>query len=241
MERPSLILPKKRLRFSSEKMRPGIIVKLSPLNIIKKMNDQEIEKISNYMSKYPGEYFKLEYWKEALAKGLLLDSTAEALRLYWMNSQAKPEIRTEFAVRVSVDREFKPQARRLDEGSQDDLVVLNAQGLRKVFKARDLEGRFLQCGFDEKFADLVRLCGKVTKRSYGEGEVAKLLMRFAGNAKDLVFYLIDSSCKTTGKILYNDCCNLAKCKISFEDFVSVYVECNGVITAIYNYYAAYKT
>ena len=241
MERPSLILPKKRLRFSSEKMRPGIIVKLSALNVIKKMNEQEADKVSNYMSKYPGEYFKVEYWREALANGLLVDATPEALRLGWMNSQTRPEIRTEFTVRVSVDREFKPQAPKADEESPDDLVVTNCQGTRKVFRVKELETRFLQCGLDEKFADLVELCGKLTKGKCSEAEVARLLMRFAGNAKDLVFHLIDGGCKTTAKILYNDCCNLAKCKISFEDFVSVYIESNGVITSIYNYYAGYKS
>jgi hypothetical protein len=235
MERPSLILPKKRLRLCPEKMKPGINVMVTGLNVVKKMTAQETEKVLEFMKNYPGEFFKVEYWKLALERGLQLDLSPEALRLFWMNLQTRPLIRTEFSLKVRTDFEYRPAS---PQAPSEELLIIQGDAGRRVFSVKEAENQFKLRGFINKFENLLKTCNKITKKPLTEQELAVLLFKFKGSSKDLLFSLIDQSCKTPSKILYNDCSNLCKRQIPLEVFISVYLDCKGMITSIYSHFAS---
>ena len=60
-QKPSLILPVKRFRYSSQKCLPSLVLKLSNKNTIKKLDPQELFILKEYTNNNPGEYYKTEY------------------------------------------------------------------------------------------------------------------------------------------------------------------------------------
>lgn len=239
MEKPSIILPKKRLRFNAEKMKPGIVVKVTGMNIVKRLGDGESEKIQGFVRKYPGEFYKVEYWKDALEKGLNVDACAETLRLVWMDMQRDKESgkATEFWLRVAEKEVNGKDETCEDVAEKEEIIVLWNDGNRKVFNKKHVAEKFLTDGYSKKFENLLKTSNKISKRPYTPSDLAKLLSKFKGKSTDVINFIINQSSQTQIQSIYEDCCNLSHSQIPYTSFLSKYILMNGAITSIYNHYA----
>lgn len=246
MEKPSIILPKKRLRFSSEKMKPGIVVKVTGLNVVKRMSEVENQKVFEFMKRFPGEFYKVEYWKDALERGIGVEASAEALRLGWMSSQGEKEKGkgTEFWLRVAESGvggvEESDDKEIVEVDKQDELLVLCAEGGRKIFSKLKAENKFFNEGLSKKFETLLKTCNKLSKKQYTPAELCKLLSQFKGKSTDLINFIINQSSNLNILSIYEDCCNLSHTKIPYQSFLSKYLSLSGAITSLYNHYASKK-
>lgn len=241
MEKPSIILPKKRLR--GVEMKPGIVVKVSGMNVVKKLSDGEKEKIDGFARRLPGEFYKVEYWREALGRGLEVDACAESLRLVWMDMQRDKESgkATEFWLRVAERKgEGMKEVEGEEGGEREDVIVLWNDGNRKVFNKKSVAEKFSSEGYPKKFENLLKTSNKLSKKQYTPLDLAKLLSQFKGKSIDVLNFIINQSSPTQIQSIYEDCCNLSHTQIPYPSFLSKYISLNGAVTSIYNHYA-YKS
>jgi len=213
--------------------------------VVKRMSELENEKISEFTKKFPGEFYKVEYWRDALDRGLGVEASAEALRLGWMSSQREKEKGkgTEFWLRVaeSSTMSIEPNDKEIvDLDNQNELIILCAEGGRKIFSKPKTENQFLTEGLSSKFDTLLKTCNKLSRKQYTPAELSKLLSQYKGKSTDLINSIINQSSNQNILSIYDDCCNLSHNKIPYQSFISKYISLSGVITSLYNHYASKK-
>ena len=80
-QKPSLILPLKRFRYISEEVHRTPMISISHNNSIKKITEEDIQIVLDYINNNPGEFASLDYWNKAISQGISLNYNAENLRL----------------------------------------------------------------------------------------------------------------------------------------------------------------
>lgn len=235
--KPSLLLPTKRPRCVFSKTRPNIVVKITGNNFVKKLSQEEAEKLISYTEAHPGEYYKTEYWTQALNNGLKFDSTPDGLRLIWLSMQTSSKIGTNFSLSVSKPGTFQAQVIEEPLLIKRNIIVSTNKSERKFYDVGILEEKALKNGILEKFKRVVEKCRKIVKKEISEKEILDLLVLHKGNSKELIAFLINNNSQNQLQIIFEDCCSLSRRKLSYNTFLSTYIKFNGSVTEVFNYFS----
>lgn len=235
--KPSLLLPTKRPRCVFSKIRPNIVVKITGNNFVKKLSQEETQKLISYTESHPGEYYKTEYWAQALNDGLKFDSTPDGLRLIWLSMQTSSKIGTNFSLSITKPGTFQTPEVEEPLLIKRNIVVSTNKNVRTFYDVGILEEKALQNGIVEKFKSVVEKCKKIVKKEISEKEVLDLLVFHKGNSKELIAFLINNNSQNQLQVIYEDCCSLNRHKIPYSIFLSAYIKFNGSATEVYNYFS----
>ena len=230
-QKPSLILPVKRFRYSSQKCLPSLVLKLSNKNTIKKLDPEELFILKEYTNNNPGEYYKTEYWNNAIVNKIKLNYTPDVLRLMWMHYFNSNDLEFSLSVKKS-----EKVVEKNDLGKTKICIVAQNES-RTVFDLEKMEKIAEKKKIVENFNKLLEKCRKITKNEITPLEVLEMLKKHNGKSKDLLENLITTINKHQLPTIYNDCCSLSQQTLPYNHFLSAYIKNEGTLTALYNYYA----